>query len=121
MDESILNNTKQVLGLDGGYTPFDQDIIMHINGAFSILHQLGVGPDAGFTIDDATPVWSDFVLLTGSEVSLSLVRTYIFLKVRMLFDPPTTSFLLASMKEQIDQYEWRLNVAREYVLPEVTA
>ena len=117
MENSILLSTKKVLNLAPEYTVFDQDIVMHINAAFSILNQLGVGPVEGFTIQDESAVWDDFVLLPGSEPSQSLVKTYVQLKARMLFDPPTTSFLLEAMKEQIEQYEWRLNVFREYALP----
>lgn len=119
MDESILNSTKKVLGLDATYTPFDQEVLTHINAAFSILHQLGVGPEDGFFIEDEVPEWSDFILLVNTEHTLGLIKTYVNLKVRMLFDPPTTSFLINAMTEQINQYEWRLNVAREYALPEV--
>ena len=117
MEQSILNNVKKVLGLAPTYTPFDEDVIMHINAAFSVLAQLGVGPIEGFTIEDETAVWGDFMLIAGSESSLSLVKTYIYLKVKILFDPPGTSFLLESANNQIKEYEWRLNVAREYVLP----
>lgn len=117
MENSILISTKKVLGLDASYTVFDQDVIMHINAAFSILNQLGVGPVEGFMIEDDTAVWDDFVLIAGSEPSKSLVKTYVQLKARMLFDPPTTSFLLEAMTNQIKEYEWRLNVFREYSLP----
>ena len=119
MENSILLSTKKVLNLAPEYTVFDEDVIMHINAAFSILNQLGVGPVEGFTIQDETALWEDFILLPGSEPSQSLVKTYVQLKARMLFDPPTTSFLLEAMKEQIEQYEWRLNVFREYALPPV--
>lgn len=119
MENSILISTKKVLGLDASYTVFDLDVIMHINAAFSILNQLGVGPVGGFSIEDEEAVWTDFVLLPGSEISIHLVKTYVQLKARMLFDPPTTSFLIEAMTKQINEYEWRLNVAREYVLPEV--
>ena len=121
MEESILKSVKKILGLGNTYTVFDMDIVMHINMAFSILNQLGVGPDAGFSIEDETALWSDYVLLSGQEPSLHLVKTYVFLKSRMLFDPPTTSFAIEAMNRQIEQYEWRLNVAREeilYPLPE---
>lgn len=114
MENSILISTKKVLGLDAAYDVFDLDIVMYINSAFSILQQLGVGPLNGFMIEDETAVWQDFVLEPGSEISLNLVKTYVQLKARMLFDPPTTSFLIQAMDEQIKQYEWRLNVFREY-------
>lgn len=120
MEESILKSTKEVLGVADSYTVFDQTIIMHINSAFSTLHQLGVGPADGFVVDDETAVWTDFVLAQDTDPSQSMVKTYIYLRVRMLFDPPTTSFLLDAMNKQIQEHEWRLNVAREYALPEVT-
>ena len=113
MEESILTSTKKILGLDEAYTVFDLDIITHINAAFTILHQLGVGPPEGYSIEDKTPRWSDFTLVDGTETSIHLVKTYIYLKVRSLFDPPTTSFLIEATEKQIEQAEWRLNVARE--------
>lgn len=114
MENSILISTKKVLGVDADYTVFDLDILMHINAAFSILQQLGVGPAEGFFIEDDTAEWTDFVLYPGSEISISLVKTYVQLKARMLFDPPTTSFLIEAMDKQIKEYEWRLNVFREF-------
>lgn len=113
MEESILKSTKKILGLADDYTPFDLDVITHINAAFSILDQLGVGPVGGFSIVDDSAVWSDFVVPTNQ---LQLVKTYIYLKVRYLFDPPTTSFLLEAANNQIKEYEWRLNVFREWEL-----
>jgi hypothetical protein len=114
MENSILISTKKVLGVDAEYTVFDLDIIMHINAAFSILQQLGVGPEEGFFIEDDSALWTDLVLDPGSEPSLNLIKTYVQLKARMLFDPPTTSFLIEAMNKQITEYEWRLNVFREY-------
>ena len=114
MEESILNSTKKVLGLDASYTPFDLDVITHINASFSLLAQLGVGPTGGFSIVDATTEWSDYIVPADQ---LHLIKTYIFLKVRILFDPPATSFALNSAQEQIREYEWRLNVFREDALP----
>lgn len=118
MEESILISTKKILGLSAEYTVFDPEVLTHINAAFFILHQLGVGPDDGFVVEDDTATWSQFELLDGSENSINLIKTYVYLKVRMLFDPPQTSFLIEAQENQITQYEWRLNVAREYVLPE---
>ena len=118
MENSILLSTKKVLNLAPEYKAFDEDVIMHINAAFSILQQLGVGPLEGFMIQGEVEVWDDFILLPGSEASQSLVKTYVQLKARLLFDPPTTSFLLEAMTNQIKEYEWRLNVFREYALPE---
>jgi hypothetical protein len=116
MEESILNSTKKILGLDEGYTPFDLDVITHINAAFSILNQLGVGPEEGFYISDSADVWTDFVVPANQ---LNLVKTYVYLKVRILFDPPSTSFLLETHNNQIKEYEWRLNTFREFALPPV--
>ena len=115
MEESILNSTKKILGLEAVYTPFDLDVITHINAAFSLLNQLGVGPIDGFMIEDDTTVWSDYPI---PQNQLHLVKTYIYLKVRVLFDPPTTSFLVTATNDQIKEYEWRLNVFREEVLLE---
>lgn len=111
MADSILTSTKKVLGIDDSYTAFDTDIIMHINSVFSTLNQLGLGPAQGFMIEDATAVWDDF--LGTNSLKLNSVKTYMYLRVRMLFDPPTTSYLLTAMKEQITEHEWRLNVVRE--------
>lgn len=110
MTNSILNSTKKVLGLDESYTVFDVDVLMHINSVFSTLNQLGLGPAAGFSIEDDVPTWSDFI---GADDRLSSVKSLMYLKVRLLFDPPTTSFHIAAMKEQIQELEWRLNVVRE--------
>lgn len=108
--DSILDTVKKVLGLDLEYPVFDQDIIMHINSVFSTLHQLGVGPDAGFAIIDNEAVWSEFI---GETLNINSVKTYVALSVRLIFDPPTTSFAIASYKETIKEYEWRLNVQAE--------
>lgn len=114
MEESILKSTKKILGLEDEYTPFDLDIITHINAAFSLLNQLGVGQEEGFYIEDSTAEWSEFLV---PQNQLHLVKTYIYLKVRVLFDPPGTSFLLEAANNQIKEYEWRLNVFREVELP----
>lgn len=113
---SILNDTKKILGLEQGYTAFDLDVVTHINAAFSTLNQLGVGPVDGFFIMDETAEWSDFVVPTNQ---LGLVRTYLYLKVRMLFDPPTTGFHVANMQDQLKEYEWRLNMFRENALADI--
>jgi hypothetical protein len=89
MTDSILDSTKKILNLASDYTVFDQDIILHINSVFSTLNQLGVGPVAGFMIEDNTPVWSDFL---EGDLRLNNVKTYMYLRVRMLFDPPTLGY-----------------------------
>jgi hypothetical protein len=108
--DSILNSTKKALGLQETYAPFDQDIIMFINATFSTLEQLGIGPDGGFSIQDDTAVWSDFM---GDDNRFNAVKSYMYLRVRMLFDPPSTSYLIDAMNKQIKELEWRLNVVRE--------
>lgn len=113
MEESILKSTKKRLGLDEGYLVFDQDVIMFINSAFSTLNQLGIGVDAGLSILDDASVWSDLEI---SPRYLGLVKTYIYLKTRMLFDPPNTSYLLSAMEKQIDEHVWRMSTFREWEL-----
>jgi len=111
METSILNSTKKILGLAPDYTVFDHDVITHINTAFSILTQLGVGPPMGFMIEDETAEWTDYVL--DDDFQYNSVKTYVYLKVRQLFDPPQTSYLISAMERQIEELEWRLNVHRE--------
>ena len=112
MIESILESTKHSLNLAADYTPFDAAIIMHINSVFSTLNQLGVGPDAGFMIEDGDALWSDFL---EGDLRLNNIKTYMYLRVRMLFDPPTIGYLVEAMKEQIKELEWRINAQRESV------
>lgn len=107
--ESILTSVKKMLGIEEEYEHFDPDIIMHINSVFMDLNQLGVGPEEGFAIEDDTSTWTEFV----SDSSLEAVKSYMYLRVRLLFDPPTSGAVLESMKSQIDKWEWRLNVAAE--------
>jgi hypothetical protein len=110
MEASILTSTKKILGIPDDYTVFDLDIITHINTAFSTLTQLGVGPAEGFMIEDDTAEWTDFIV---DDMQYNSVKTYVYLKVRQLFDPPTTSYLITAFNEQIRELEWRLNVHRE--------
>lgn len=110
MEASILNSTKKVLGLDEGYTAFDLDVITFINSALATLDQLGVGPAGGLVIDGPSESWADLAL---PDNQLGLVKTFIFLKVRMLFDPPATSFAINAFNEQIKEVEWRLNIFSE--------
>jgi hypothetical protein len=112
MTDSILLSTKKTLGLAEDYTAFDQDIIMHINTVFTFLTQLGVGPIEGFMIEDASDVWDDF----STDFRLNSIKSYVYLRVRLLFDPPATSFLLAAVQEQIKELEWRINVFRELAI-----
>jgi hypothetical protein len=110
VEQSILISTKKVLGIAENYTAFDLDILTHINTAFTTLTQLGIGPSPGFIVEDETAVWTDFI---GSDLELQSVKSYVFLRVRMLFDPPQTSYLIEAMTTQIEEIEWRLNVHRE--------
>lgn len=110
MDISILQSIKKILGIPEDYVVFDLDVITHINSAFSTLTQLGVGPAGGFMIEDDSPVWSDFI---ATDMQYNQVKTYILLRVRQLFDPPSTSYLIAAFNEQIKELEWRMNVHRE--------
>lgn len=110
MSDSILNGTKKALGLDSEYDVFDPDITMHINSVFSTLNQLGVGPEEAFMIEDADATWDTFL---AGDKRLNSVKTYVYLRVRMLFDPPTTGYLVSAMQSQITEMEWRLNLVRE--------
>jgi hypothetical protein len=113
MEQSILTSTKKILGIAEDYIVFDLDIITHINTAFSTLTQLGVGPADGFMIEDATALWTDFDPV-DDNINFNSVRSYVFLKVKQLFDPPTTSYLIEATQKQIEELEWRLNVDREH-------
>lgn len=110
MSTSILNTTKKVLGISEDDTSFDVDVVMHINTAFSVLTQLGIGPTSGFMIEDAAPTWEDFL---HQDDRFNAVKTYVYLRVRLLFDPPTTSYHVTALNEQIRELEWRLNLTRE--------
>lgn len=105
MNDSILNSVKLQLGILPEYTVFDQQLIIAINTAFSILHQLGVGPKDGYAIEDESNRWDEVV----TKQSLNMVKSYVFLKVKLLFDPPTTSFVLDAYNKQLAEMEWRIN------------
>lgn len=107
---SILDTTKKALGIAFDYDVFDSDIIMHINSAFSTLNQLGIGPAEGYMIEDDQETWDAFL---GNDPMLNSVKTLVYLKVRLVFDPPQTGFAQEAMKQQIQELEWRLNVYRE--------
>lgn len=105
--DSILTSIKKLLGITKEETSFDQDLIMHINSVFSILTQLGVGPSEGFFIEDDRAIWGDFL---EDSTNLELVKTYVYMKVRLMFDPPTGSAVMESMNKMISELEWRINV-----------
>lgn len=112
VNESILITIKNMLMIPIDCNHFDPIVIVHINSIFSDLHQLGVGPSLGFVINDETACWNDYI--SDTKV-LESVKSYIFLKIRLLFDPPTNATIVNAYKEQIKEYEWRLNVASEEV------
>lgn len=109
--ESILTSIKKLLGIAEEYTHFDNDIIMHINSVFTTLTQLGVGPSEGFYIEDDSTCWTDFI---EDLTKLQAIKTYIYLKVKLVFDPGSVgSSTLAAYERQIQELEWRLNVIAE--------
>lgn len=107
MDDSILDSIKKILGMPPDYDAFDTDLVIHINSVFGILAQLGVGLAGGFSISDNTTLWKSYL---GDSKDLEMVKSYMALKVRLVFDPPTIGAVMDAMKEQIREYEWRLNV-----------
>lgn len=115
--ESILTSVKKMLGITDDYTHFDSDITIHINSVFMILSQLGVGPVNGFTITDKSDTWSDFI--PADNKNFESVKTYVYLKVKLLFDPPMSSAVMEAMKQMISELEWRLNVEAEQTGKEV--
>lgn len=111
METSILSSTKKILGLEPDDESFDLDVLTHINSAFSILSDIGIGPPGGYAISDATDTWDDLEI--ESQEIVNLIKTCIYLRVRLLFDPPQTSYLQAAFQHQIEEHEWRLNEMRE--------
>lgn len=108
--ESILTSVKKLLGIDEDYKQFDTDIIIHINTVFMALTQIGVGPSEGFSITDEYSTWEDFI---GDKTYLNSVKSYMYLRVKLLFDPPLSSAAMDSLKKLADEFEWRLQVAAE--------
>lgn len=114
--DSILDSIKLMLGIDVADTSFDKDLIIYINGALMIMHQLGAGAK-GFRITDNTKKWTDF---TEGRTDLELVQTAVYLRVRLIFDPPQNAFLVDAIKEQSKEAEWRIEIDHiEEVIPEV--
>lgn len=106
--DSILTSIKKLLGIGADYTHFDTDIIIHINSVFLDLAQIGIGPKEGYAIEDETDEWSDFL---PDGFKLEAVKTLMYLKVKLIFDPPLSTAVIEAMNRQIDRLEWRLNVA----------
>lgn len=109
MDEQILTSIKKLLGIYEENTDFDTDILIHINSVITILNQLGIGPDEGFTVDEDT-TWNDYL---DDNSKLNSVKSYIYLKVKLIFDPPMSSAIKEANKQMIDELEWRLNLYHE--------
>lgn len=107
---SILTSIKKLLGIAEDYEHFDQDIIIHINSAFMILTQLGLGPSGGFSITDENSIWTDF---SPDMEKIEAVKSYVYLRVKLLFDPPSNSAAIESITKSITELEWRLNVTAE--------
>ena len=108
--ESILTSVKKLLGITEDCTDFDSDIILHINTVFTILTQMGVGPEEGFSIEDKSKKWNEFI---SNKLYFESVKTYVFLKVKLLFDPPLSTAVMESINRMISELEWRLNSAAE--------
>lgn len=108
--ESILTSIKKLLGIAKEYKHFDSDLIIHINSVFSILTQLGVGPVDGFSIKDSTAVWTDFI---PEKSKLEEIKSYMYLKIRLLFDPPSSSAVMDSINRMISELEWRINATAD--------
>lgn len=111
--DSILISIKKMLGIAEEYEHFDQDLIMHINTVLSILTQLGVGPSEGFFIQDSSAIWFDFI---SGSAKIEMVKSYVFLKVKLIFDPPLSSAVIESINRQIGELEWRIQVAVDPVV-----
>ena len=108
--DSILTSIKLLLGITEDYEAFDQQLIMHINSVFMVLTQLGVGPTEGFMIENKNDTWDDFI---SDDSNLQTVKSYMYLKVKMLFDPPSSSTVMDSTNRMINEFEWRLNSQAE--------
>ena len=110
--ESILTSIKKLLGITEEYTHFDADLIVHINSVFAVLNQLGIGSPEGFVITGQDEVWTDFI---PADARLELVKSYVYQRVKLLFDPPLNSSVMEASNRMIDEFEWRLQVASDSI------
>ena len=110
--ESILTSIKKLLGITEEYTHFDADLIVHINSVFAVLNQLGIGSPEGFAITGQDEVWTDFI---PADTRLELVKSYVYQRVKLLFDPPLNSSVMEASNRMIDEFEWRLQVASDSI------
>lgn len=116
MIESILISMRKQIGLDKDCSDFDSDLIMHINSAFLNLKQIGVGPDEGYAIENDEDEWNDYIDIEEHpelKTLLSAIKTFIFIKVKLIFDPPQSSAVSALLKEALAEAEWRINLEAE--------
>ena len=118
MEESILTSIKKLLGIAEEYTQFDTDLIIHINTVLSVLGQIGVGSENRQSIIDKNTTWESFM---GTEVKLDMVKSYVYLKVKLLFDPPQSSAVLDTINRNIGELEWRIFVETDPEIPNDTA
>lgn len=107
---SILTSVKKMLGVVEDNVDFDDELILHINSVFPTLNQLGIGPENGFMIEDDTATWDQFL---GDNLLLNDAKTYVFLRVKLLFDPAQTSYIIDALNKRADEIAWRMNVVRE--------
>jgi hypothetical protein len=110
VENSILKSVKKMVGVNPDDPDFDLDILNYINGTFAVLDQIGVGPDGGFMIEDASTAWDAFL---GPDPRLNMIKTFVYLRVRHLFDPPGTSYLIAANEKQMEELIFRISVGRE--------
>ena len=116
LDNSILNTTKAALGVELTDTDFDAELLTHINSVLSDLTQLGVGPQTGFFVTDDLAEWGDMI---GEEPRLFMIKSYVFNRVKLFFDPPSIGFVLTAMKDQIEKAEWRIAVVIDTIKSEI--
>lgn len=110
--KSILASVRHAIGLGDEQTFFDADLIMHINSVFDILHQLGAGPVDGYAIEDDSETWDDYF---GERKTIQFIKSYMYISVKLLFDPPQNSFLVKALEDKQKEYEWRINTAAESI------
>ena len=108
--ESRLTSLKKRLGVEEDYTQFDVDIIIHINSVLMVLNQMGVGPALGFAISSKSQTWTNYL---GTNTNIEAVKSFVYMKVRLIFDPPSSSFVLEAIKREITELEWRLTIHAE--------
>lgn len=108
--KTILEDIRHAIGLGDEHTFFDSDLILHVNSTFDIIHQLGAGPIDGFVIEDGSETWDDYF---AGYKTIEFIKTYMYISVKLVFDPPQNSFLVKALEDKQKEYEWRINVAAE--------